>query len=193
MLEDKRRTVWVCGSGLEPEAAAEALPVLLAARRAVVADAGVFVPGALGRLRGCAVLTPHEGEFARVFGPVGTDKPAAVRRAAAAVGGVVVLKGADTCIAAPDGCLAINDNAPPWLATAGSGDVLAGVIAGLLAGGMEAWEAACAGVWLHSQAATLAGPGLLAEDLLPCLARAAILAQNGAGASAPTHSARSRP
>lgn len=193
LLHDARRTVWVCGPGLELDAAANALPLLLAAGRAVVADAGAFAPGGLDRLRGCAVLTPHEGEFTRVFGPISPDKPAAVRRAAAAVGGVVVLKGADTCIAAPDGRLAINDNAPPWLATAGAGDVLAGVIAGLLAGGMPAWEAACAGVWLHGQAAALAGQGMLAEDLLPCLAPATNLAQIARQPSMMPPPTRSRP
>ena len=173
LLQDPRRAVWVCGPGFGPDAARAALPLLLAAGRTVVADADAFSGGGLDALRGCAVLTPHEGEFARVFGPAGPDRLAAVRAAARAVGGVVLLKGADTCIAAPDGRAAINGDAPPWLATAGSGDVLAGVVGALLAQGMPAWEAACAAAWLHGRAAVLAGPGLIAEDLIPCIPQAA--------------------
>ena len=168
LLRDERRRVWVCGPGLGREAAGVALGALLAAGRVVVADADALA-GAPEGLRGCAVLTPHAGEFARVFGPVGPDKVAAVRRAARLVGGVVVLKGADTVIAGPDGRVAINDNAPAFLATAGAGDVLAGLIAGLLAAGMPAWEAACAGVWLHGAAAARAGAGMVVEDLLAAL------------------------
>jgi len=150
------------------------LPVLLAAGRCVVADADALTAcaGAPERLRGAAVVTPHAGEFARVFGPPGEDRPAAVRAAAVRTGAVVVLKGADSLIAAPDGRLAINAAAPPSLATGGSGDVLAGLIGGLLAQGMPPWEAACAAVWLHGRAAVLAGAPLCAEDLLDWIALA---------------------
>jgi hydroxyethylthiazole kinase-like uncharacterized protein yjeF len=174
LLQDERRRFWVCGPGLGVATAGEVLPALLGAGRCVVADADALTAcaGAPERLRGAAVLTPHAGEFARVFGPAGEDRAAAARAAAARTGAVVVLKGADSLIAAPDGRLAINASAPPSLATGGSGDVLAGLIGGLLAQGMPPWEAACAGVWLHGRAAVLAGAPLCAEELLDRIAPA---------------------
>jgi hydroxyethylthiazole kinase-like uncharacterized protein yjeF len=173
LLQDARRHVWVCGPGLGAETARSALPALIAARRTVVADADAFSAFASDpdAFRGVAVLTPHAGEFARVFGPA-DDRLGAARAAAARTGAVVLLKGADTIIAAPDGRAAVNASAPPWLATAGAGDVLAGIIAGLLGQGMPAWQAASAGAWLHGYAAVLAGQGMVAEDLLPALVRA---------------------
>ncbi|WBO59582.1 NAD(P)H-hydrate dehydratase [Acidocella sp. MX-AZ03] len=168
LLQDQRRQNWVVGPGLGIDAAGPALAALLAAGdRHIVADADALTAcaGAPERLRGVTVITPHEGEFTRLFGPIGPDRLGAARAAAARIGAVLVLKGPDTIIAAPDGEAVINANAPPWLATGGTGDVLAGLIAALLARGMAPFAAACAGVWLHGAAATKIGPGLLAEDL----------------------------
>lgn len=117
------------------------------------------------------VLTPHAGEFERLFGPQRsfTDKLSLVTRMARLVQCVVLLKGADTVIAAPDGRAVINANAPPWLATAGSGDVLAGILTGFLAQGVEAFTAACMATWLHGAAAQDFSPGMIAEDLVAAL------------------------
>ena len=176
-LADERRNALLIGPGCgaSPATRAQTLQALGAGKRCVL-DADALTafrddPAALFAALGPdCVLTPHEGEYRRLFAHDG-DRLARARAAAEESGAVVVLKGADSVIAAPDGRAAINANAPPTLATAGSGDVLAGLVLGLLAQGMPAFEAAAAAVWLHGAAAAAFGPGLIAEDLSEMLPR----------------------
>ncbi len=172
ILEDPRFNAVLIGPGNGVNRTTHDIALAAAARRRrLVLDADgltVFGDGPaelFAAVRdGECVLTPHEGEFSRLFRMTG-DKLTRARRAAEQSGAVVLLKGADTVIAHPDGRAAINENAPPNLATAGAGDVLAGMIAGLLAQGMPPFESACAASWLHGDVASAFGPGLIAEDL----------------------------
>ncbi len=174
-LTDKRFTAALIGpgAGVGTETAETTLAILHSNASAVIdADALTSFQADPRRLfaalRTDDVLTPHGGEFARLFpdlDPSVRGKLETARQAAARAGCVVLLKGADTVIAAPDGRAAINTNAPPFLATAGSGDVLAGIATGLLAQGMGGFDAACATAWIHGEAGVQCGQGLIAEDL----------------------------
>lgn len=185
LLADVRMNAVVMGpgGGVGPAMRAK-VRTAAAANRALVLDADALTsfgenPNELftilsNRKLSTAILTPHDGEFARLFREL--NKLSSVKQklemglaASHETGAIVVLKGADTVVAAPDGRATIANNAPPWLATAGAGDVLAGIIGGLLAQRMPAYEAAAAAVWLHGEAANTAGPGLIAEDLTELL------------------------
>ncbi|MGH6676396.1 MAG: ADP-dependent NAD(P)H-hydrate dehydratase, partial [Xanthobacteraceae bacterium] len=168
------------------EATRELVLTVLAGERAVVLDADAITSFAndpdrlaqalLARAGRPTILTPHEGEFSRFFwrlderAKVGSKLERALL-AAALTGTIVVIKGGDTVVAAADGRAGIAANAPAFLATAGAGDVLTGMATGLLAQGMPSFEAACAAVWLHGEAARCAGPGLISEDLPEALPR----------------------
>jgi hydroxyethylthiazole kinase-like uncharacterized protein yjeF len=181
MLDDRRLSSVVIGPGAGvSERTRDFVHTALSAKRGLVLDADALTSFAEAPERlfesikaaedAHVVLTPHEGEFPRLFSDIsnkhpGRSKLERVRDAAERAGAVVLLKGPDTVVASPDGRASIASNAPPWLATAGAGDVLAGMIAAFLAQGVPAFEAACIGVWMHGEAAREAGPGLIAEDL----------------------------
>jgi ADP-dependent NAD(P)H-hydrate dehydratase / NAD(P)H-hydrate epimerase len=186
-LADRRLNAFAIGPGAGVgEATCELVLAALLGERAVVLDADAItsfagdpprLAEALLRRRGQAtILTPHEGEFSRYFGALDERTKAGsklerARLAARLTGATLILKGADTVVAAADGRAAIAANAPPYLATAGAGDVLTGIVAGLLGQRMPAFEAAAAGVWLHGEAALAFGPGLISEDLPEMLPR----------------------
>jgi hydroxyethylthiazole kinase-like uncharacterized protein yjeF len=181
LLDDKRLNTVVIGPGAGVSARTrDFVHTALSAKRGLVLDADALTSFAEAPERlfeqikaaedAHVVLTPHEGEFPRLFSDIsnkhpGRSKLERVRDAAGRAGAVVLLKGPDTVVASPDGRANIASNAPPWLATAGAGDVLAGMIGAFLAQGVAAFEAASIGVWMHGEAAREAGPGLIAEDL----------------------------
>jgi hydroxyethylthiazole kinase-like uncharacterized protein yjeF len=165
-LDDERIGALLLGPGLKH--GRDLLDAALASGHKLVLDAGALAMLAEGgpkRVDG-AILTPHDGEFGKLFGALPGSKVDRARAAAALSGAVIVYKGPDTIVAAPDGRAAIHGSAPAWLGTAGSGDVLAGIVAAERAAGRDAFEAACAAVWRHAEAARLAGPGMIADDLI---------------------------
>jgi hydroxyethylthiazole kinase-like uncharacterized protein yjeF len=148
------------------------LTLALTAPRPVVIDAdGIAAVGEPERLVGHdAILTPHEGEFVKLFGDLPGSKADRALAAAKRSGAVILFKGPDTIVASPDGRIGFAPPAPAWLASAGTGDVLAGIVAALRARGMPSYEAACAAAWIHGRAAERAGPGMIADDLIAALA-----------------------
>lgn len=178
--EDPRIRALVLGPGLgRGEEARRRLDAALATSYALVLDADALVlldPERLARRDAPAILTPHAGEFERLFGALSGSKIDRVREAARRTASVVLFKGADSVVAAPDGRAAIAPPAPSWLASAGTGDVLTGIVAARVASGEEAFDAVCTSLWLHAEAAIRAGPFLIADDLvaqLPAVCAAA--------------------
>jgi NAD(P)H-hydrate epimerase len=168
MRERKVRSV-LAGPGAAPGSLDDTVRVVIESGLPAVFDAGALTALADHEelrkgLRERHVLTPHEGEFKRLF-PLGDNRLQAARDAAASSGATILLKGDDTIIARPDGVTAINSNASGWLATGGSGDTLSGLITGLLAQGASPFDAACMAAWIHAECARAIGPGLIADDL----------------------------
>jgi len=165
-INDPRVGAILVGPGLGD--IAPVLTLALTVPKPVIIDADAIVlVGEPERLKGHdAILTPHEGEFVKLFGVLEGSKADRALEAARRSGAIVVYKGPDTLVAAPDGRLGFAPLAPAWLASAGTGDVLAGIIAAFRARGMGSFEAACAAVWIHGRAAEIAGPGMIADDLV---------------------------
>ena len=168
-LQDDRVGCILVGPGLG--AVPQVLTLALTAPRPIVIDAdAIGLVGEPERLHGHdTILTPHEGEFAKLFGDLAGSKAERALEAARRSQSVIVYKGPDTLVASPDGRLGFAPPAPAWLASAGTGDVLAGIIAAMRARGVEAFDAACAAVWLHGRAAEAAGPGMIADDLVTAI------------------------
>jgi ADP-dependent NAD(P)H-hydrate dehydratase / NAD(P)H-hydrate epimerase len=176
LLADERKNAVLIGPGiLVGERTKELVFAALASNAAVVLDADAITSfsddakrlfAAIRSRKAPVIMTPHDGEFARLFGDIrAASKLERAREAAARSGAVILLKGSDTVVAAPDAIASVNATTSQWLATAGSGDVLGGMVAGLLAQRMTAFQAASAAVWLHGSAAKAFGPGLIAEDI----------------------------
>jgi len=164
-VNDERIGCLLIGPGLGDVPQVLTLALTSKAPKVIDAD-GITHLGEPERLKGQdAIITPHEGEFVKLFGELPGSKPERALEAAKRSGAVVVYKGPDTLVASPDGRLRFSPRAHPWLASAGTGDVLAGVIAAMRARGLPSFEAACAGVWLHGRAAEIAGQQLIADDL----------------------------
>ncbi len=180
-LHNKKFNSWCIGpaAGVNDKTKQEVMSILKSGRKVVLDADAITVfednPSELFELtnaNGQAVLTPHAGEFVRIFPEFKKlDKISAARKAAIISGSVIIYKGADTVIANPDKKVVISENAPPTLATAGSGDVLAGIVCGLMAQNMNLFEAACAGQWIHSECGNEFGEGLIAEDLISMISR----------------------
>lgn len=175
-LGDRRISTLLIGPGLGRDAIAKArLHEALRADLPLVLDADALTLLAgppRAHFRPGAILTPHEGEFVRLFGDLPGSKIDRARAAAQLAGGVVIYKGADSVVAAPDGRVAVAGGMPTWLSTAGTGDVLAGLVAGRYAVTGDPFRAACEAVWLHGEAAHRAGPAFVADDLLGALSAA---------------------